>query len=160
MAESLNHNCFELNPGLKQYHLNNSMSKFLTLKSLSYCSIWACDKKCSSSPGLFVYSYFFWSYFSHIKLWLLLFNIYQWEIKVKISSLGLKISDQNQGKLASENVTVTGCLITIQTENANLEAELFFKFFTPSLDKLTLIYPSKLHPKCTILLHKNQFKMQ
>ena len=60
----------------------------------SFISIWACGQKVHPlNPGMFVYSYLFSSYYSYTKLWLLLFSMHWWVVKVKIGSFGHQEED-------------------------------------------------------------------
>ena len=56
-----------------------------------YMSLW--QKVLPLNLGLFVYSYLFSSYYSYTKLWLLLFSMHQWVVKVKIGSSGHQEED-------------------------------------------------------------------
>ena len=57
----------------------------------SYMSLW--QKVLPLNPGMFVYSYLFSSYYSYTKLWLLLFSMHWWVVKVKIGSYGHQEED-------------------------------------------------------------------
>ena len=54
-------------------------------------SLW--QKVLPLNPGMFVYSYLFSSYYSYTKLWLLLFSMHWWVVKVKIGSFGHQVED-------------------------------------------------------------------
>ena len=54
-------------------------------------SLW--QKVLPLNPGMFVYSYLFSSYYSYTKLWLLLFSMHWWVVKVKIGSFGHQALD-------------------------------------------------------------------
>ena len=54
-------------------------------------SLW--QKVLPLNPGMFVYSYLFSSYYSYMKLWLLLFSMHWWVVKVKIGSFGHQAED-------------------------------------------------------------------
>ena len=56
-----------------------------------YMSLW--QKVLPLNPGMFVYSYLFSSYCSYMKLWLLLFSMHWWVVKVKIGSFGHQAED-------------------------------------------------------------------
>ena len=56
-----------------------------------YMSLW--QKVLPLNPGMFVYSYLFSSYYSYTKLWLLLFSMHWWVVKVKIGSFGHQEED-------------------------------------------------------------------
>ena len=55
-----------------------------------YMSLW--QKVLPLNPGMFVY-YLFSSYYSYTKLWLLLFSMHWWVVKVKIGSFGHQEKD-------------------------------------------------------------------
>ena len=59
-----------------------------------YMSLW--QKVLPLNPGMFVYSYLFLSYYSYTKLWLLLFSMHWWVVKVKIGSFGHQVEDWKQ----------------------------------------------------------------
>ena len=54
-------------------------------------SLW--QKVLPLNLGMFVYSYLFSSYYSSTKLWLLLFSMHWWVVKVKIGSFGHQEED-------------------------------------------------------------------
>ena len=56
-----------------------------------YMSLW--QKVLPLNPGMFVYSYLFSSYYSYMKLWLLLFIMHWWVVKVEIGSFGHQEED-------------------------------------------------------------------
>ena len=83
-----------------------------------YMSLW--QKVLPLNPGMFVYSYLFSSYYSYTKLWLLLFSMHWWVVKVKIGSfrgLKTKILDENRRKVASGKWDNVGCLTSAQNSN-------------------------------------------
>ena len=62
------------------------------LKCVSiYMSLW--QKVLLLNLGLFGFSYLFSSYYSYTKLWLLLFSMHWWVVKVKIGSFGHQEED-------------------------------------------------------------------
>ena len=63
----------------------------MSFMSYKYMSLW--QKVLPLNPGQFVYSYLFLSYYSYMKLWLLLFSMHWWVIKVKIGSFGHQEED-------------------------------------------------------------------
>ena len=73
------------------------------------------------NPGLFVY-YLFSSYYiySYTKLWLLLFSMHWWVVKVKFGSFGHQEEDYKQKyltKMASRKWDNVGCLISAENSN-------------------------------------------
>ena len=56
-----------------------------------HMSLW--QKVLPLNLGMFVYSYLFSSYYSYTKLWLLLFSMHWWVVKVKIGSFGHQAED-------------------------------------------------------------------
>ena len=60
-------------------------------KKRKHMSLW--QKVLPLNPGMFVYSYLFSSYYSYTKLWLLLFSMHWWVVKVKIGSFGHQEED-------------------------------------------------------------------
>ena len=67
-------------------HFQNQFRITVTCTVILYKSLW--QKVLPLNPGMFVYSYLFSSYYSYTKLWLLLFSMHWWVVKVKIGSFG------------------------------------------------------------------------
>ena len=78
-------------------------------------SLW--QKVLPLNPGLFVYPYLFSFYYSYTKLWLLLFSMHWWVVKVKIGSFGHQEEDKKQKyltKIDDKRLPESGT-----TENSN-----------------------------------------
>ena len=94
---------------------------FILWCTLYDMSLW--QKVLPLNLGRFVYSFLFLSYYSYTKLWLLLFSMHWWVVKVKIGSFGhqgglkTNILDENWHKAASGKWDNVGCLTSAQNSN-------------------------------------------